>query len=255
MFPTLLPRETTGKTLELREVIAGGVNIWDFDYPSYYKGEEKKAFEQKVIEHYYFREIGAETVGRFLHYFRRTMREIMPLYIQRYKSVELMDDPEIRPLDNYNMIEEFTQDTENTGSGSTTGSNNRSLEETSSDNGFSTDMQSNVHSVQDTPQGSLSIALDENGSVLVARASEISQDVNQGNNTSTMTRTGTSTETGGSSEESETQQTGKTTHTLTRRGNIGVTTYADLMEGYRKTFLNIDMEIIEELESCFMGVY
>ena len=95
-------------TAELREILDAGVKLWDFDYPSYYKGEEKQAFEQKVIDHFYFRQIGAETVGRFLHYFRRTVREVMPYYIQRYKSVELMDDPEIRPLENYNMIEEFS---------------------------------------------------------------------------------------------------------------------------------------------------
>ena len=76
--------ENTKVTLELREIIESGINIWDFDYPSYYQGDKKAEFEMKVIDHYYFRQIGQETVGRFLHYFRSKIREIMPLYIQRY---------------------------------------------------------------------------------------------------------------------------------------------------------------------------
>ena len=52
------PRTNTKITVELRELIESGVKLWDFDYPSYYEGDEKLAFEQKVIDHYYFRQIG-----------------------------------------------------------------------------------------------------------------------------------------------------------------------------------------------------
>ena len=323
MLPRILPTETTKTTLELRDVIAGGVNIWDFEYPSYYKGEEKSAFEQKVVDHFLFREIGAETVGRFLHYFRTTVREIMPYYIQRYKSVELMDDPEIRPLDNYNMIEEFTQTGKETGSTTQTGtdgetvtrhvsgSDQRDTERnvTGSDTQTSTsestgttsativteNIQSTtentntVHAENDTPQGKLSLQMGADGKAILDHASMVSQDnvaktANQTGstdetNTASSENSATSTNTGsrtdketvsdtGSSESSETsERTGnssmtgatsndtQTTHKLTRRGNIGVTTYAQLLEGYRQTFLNIDMEIINELDVCFLGVY
>ena len=224
---SLFPDAMTRKTLELRDMLASGVELWDFEYPSFYQGDKKKEFEQKVIEHFYMRQIGAETVGRFKHFFRRTMREIMPLYIQRYESVELMKDPEIRPLDNYNMIEELR------GSNSTTGSENR--------NSTGSGSEGAVQAENDTPQGQLSWPRSTDESPVIDYASR----VEQGRKNSTA------------SEDSSafSSTSGINTHTLTRRGNIGVTTYADLLEGYRKTFLNIDMEIIEELEICFLGVY
>lgn len=274
-------------TAELREILDAGVKLWDFDYPSYYKGEEKQAFEQKVIDHFYFRQIGAETVGRFLHYFRRTVREIMPYYIQRYKSVELMDDPEIRPLENYNMIEEFSAEgsEDETRSGTTggtssgketrTGSTGATTESTgtSSSTGSKSTTEStkdtSVHS--DTPQGQLSMTIAADGSATLAYASDLTQQVTNGSGSESSEASESTTQssetTGTSSETSETSgttsgtssetgaKTSKDTHRLTRRGNIGVTTYAQLLEGYRQTFLNIDMEVINELEICFLGVF
>ena len=39
-----LNESTTKLTVELRELVENGVNVWDFDYPSYYKDEQKTAF-------------------------------------------------------------------------------------------------------------------------------------------------------------------------------------------------------------------
>lgn len=274
-------------TAELREILDAGVKLWDFDYPTYYQGSEKDAFEQKVIDHFYFRQIGAETVGRFLHYFRRTVREIMPYYIQRYKSVELMDDPEIRPLENYNMIEEFSAEgsEDETRSGTTggtssgketrTGSTGATTESTGTSSGTGSksttesSKDTSVHS--DTPQGQLSMTIAADGSATLAYASDLTQQVTNvsGSESSEASESTTqsSETTGTSSETSETTgttsgtssetgaKTSTDTHRLTRRGNIGVTTYAQLLEGYRQTFLNIDMEVINELEICFLGVF
>ena len=74
----------TGVTVELGELVDAGFKLFDFDYPSYYQGEQKTAFEQKVIDRYRFRQIGQETPGRFKHLFRTRLREIMPYYIQLY---------------------------------------------------------------------------------------------------------------------------------------------------------------------------
>lgn len=236
------PETMTRETLELRQVVESGVNVWAFDYPSYYKGDEKKAFEKKVLDHFWMRQIGAETVGRFLHYFRRTVREIMPYYIQRYQSVDLMKDPEIRPLDNYNMIEEYEGEQTNMAESNASGTNGTDNNLTRKESGHSAGAES------DTPQGALDMSI--NGSTLaLAYASK----TEQGLTGSDVTEDSFSTETHASNGKSTGEGTDK--HKLTRRGNIGVTTYSDLLEGYRKTFLNIDMEIINELESCFLGVY
>lgn len=40
-----------------------------------------------------------------------------------------------------------------------------------------------------------------------------------------------------------------------RYGNIGTMTYEQLINGFRKVFLNIDKQIIEECNDLFLGVY
>ena len=248
---SMFPMETSKVTLELRELVESGVDIWNFDYPSYYKGEEKKAFEQKVIDHFYFRQIGQETVGRFLHVFRRTVREIMPVKIKRYKSIELMDNPEINPLDNYMMTEEYEEERSDkrtgTGTSSTTSSSSGSGSITH------TEQKDTTHADKDTPQGSLAWQIDNQGEINIDHASNVFQEKNDTRNTETSTASENGSVTGNTS--TEDNSSGDTKHTLTRRGNIGVTTYAQMLEGYRASFIDVDLEIIEELETCFLGVY
>lgn len=111
--------ETSKLTVELCDIVDNGdnsVDIWAFDYPSFYKGDDKKAFEKKVIDHYYFRQIGSETVGRFLHQFRTKVREVMPYYIQLYESQALMQSIE-DPFGNVDIVETFEQESSDTSSG------------------------------------------------------------------------------------------------------------------------------------------
>lgn len=118
MWP--MPYDNTCVTVELRELVEAGVDIWGFDYPVpasevTYNGKtakvpfDKEALQQKIIDHYFFRQIGAETTGRWLHQFRTRMREIMPLYIQLYEfeaKWQNIDDP----LESYNLMEELKRD-------------------------------------------------------------------------------------------------------------------------------------------------
>lgn len=47
----------------------------------------------KIIRHFYFREIGFETLAQFRWYMARTMNENMPYFNQLYNSLNLIDDP------------------------------------------------------------------------------------------------------------------------------------------------------------------
>lgn len=47
----------------------------------------------KIIKHFYFREIGFETLAQFRWYMARTMNENMPYFNQLYESLNLIDDP------------------------------------------------------------------------------------------------------------------------------------------------------------------
>lgn len=230
MWPTW---NTTKMTLELREIVDNAenpVDIWDFDYPSYYTGEEKKAFERKVIDHYYFRQIGQETVGRFLHMFRSRIKEIMPYYIRMYETVKLMDDLE-NPFDNVDVVETFEEESTGqstgTSSATSTGTDTRTLTE------------DREHRFSNTPQGSI-----ENLDNYMTEASR-----DGGTNTDNLETSGES------SGESSSQSSGTVKHTLSRKGNQGVNTYAhDIME-YRQSLIDVDMMIINNLQDLFLGVY
>ena len=145
----------TKVTVELGELIENGIKPFDFDYPSFYKGDEKTAFEQKVLDHFRFRQIGQETPARWLHTFRTRVCEIMPYYIQLYKSQELFESVE-DPLESYNLTETFERNTESSGSSTVNGESSETSEQRFSD----------------TPQGSIdnidkymtSATVNENGS-------------------------------------------------------------------------------------------
>lgn len=71
---------------------AARTNIFDFDYPIF-DVNYKKTLEEKIISHYYTREIGQETVGLFKLRLKNKMREIMPYYNQLYLSEKLKFNP------------------------------------------------------------------------------------------------------------------------------------------------------------------
>ena len=217
--------DNTGVTVELGDIVASGVNVFDFDYPVpqktiEYNGKictvdfDRERLEQKIIDHYRFRQIGQETVGRFKHYLKCKMQEIMPYYVQVYEfdaKFRNIDDP----LESYNLVETFTQNT--SGSGKVTGTNSS---------------QNSLTSIfSDTPEGSIS---------------------NLEHHMSTATKN-TDTVTGNVGQDST--SSGETSHTLTRKGNIGVQPLGGEVLNIRSAFINIDLQIIEELADLFLKVY
>lgn len=253
-----LPYDNTQVTVELRELVENGVDVWAFDYPSYYKGGEKKAFEQKVLDHYWLRQIGQETAGRWLHYFRSRINEIMPYYIQLYESQALMagiDDP----FGNVDIVETYEE--ERTGrttgklSSETTGTS--STENTGESSGTDTEnrghTEEHIRKFSNTPQGSVS-NLDN---YMTEANVETADDGDTLNGTHSAQTSATSTGTASGSQEDNTEGTEESTtrHTFTKKGNQGVNTYAHDMKELRETFLNIDLMIINELKDLFLQVY
>ena len=92
-------------TLELREIVKNRDIFKSINY-ELYNNDYKPIFEEKFIKRYYFREIGCETVGRFLIYLEATLNEIMPYYTQLYKTTTYKYDP----LLNYDLTEEITRE-------------------------------------------------------------------------------------------------------------------------------------------------
>lgn len=263
MFGTMTPSRVT---VELGKLVESGFQLWDFDYPSYYKGEEKTAFEKKVVEHYYFRQIGQETPQRFRHYFQARIREIMPYYLQLYKSQEIMDAID-DPFGNVDVTETVRQTTSGERSGNASSENSNTMSAENSTSKTSNDVETFERDVDrtadattrklDTTQGEIS-NLDKyltegekhNETVTDGEKSERESDVTEtGSETASSSASGEGSETHSESH-SETLE-----YTSTKKGNQGVNTYAHDMRELRETFLNIDMQIIEELADLFLLVY
>lgn len=66
----------------------------------------RAVLETKILKHYYFREIGCETVGQWKVMLDMRMNEIMPYYNQLYESAALKFDP----LTDFNYNKEGSRD-------------------------------------------------------------------------------------------------------------------------------------------------
>lgn len=79
-------------TIELGTLIQRGYHLALDDYPIFDESHRNE-LNNKIIEHYWFDEIGMETPDRFNHYLHSTMNEIMPYYNELYKSVAMEYNP------------------------------------------------------------------------------------------------------------------------------------------------------------------
>jgi len=251
----------TGVTVELGELVDSGVDVWAFEYPVpaqtvTYNGKtapvpfDKKAFEQKILDHYRFRQIGQETVGRWLHYFRTRIREIMPYYVQLYEFEAKwfnVDDP----LESYNLKEEYSE--ERSGSGTVTGKTTDTGESSTSSERSGTSeksgTQDNTKKFSNTPQGSIG-NLDSYMTEATVENGNLSENVEE-----TETASGTATTSGSGTSEQTSEDAGTVTSTMTRRGNIGVQPLGTEVKNIRDAFINIDLMVINELKDLFLQVY
>ena len=79
-------------TVELGSLVSNGFDLGLRDYPIFDESYREQ-LNGKIIEHYWFREIGLETPGLFKRFLNRKMNEIMPYYNQLYESTLKKFDP------------------------------------------------------------------------------------------------------------------------------------------------------------------
>lgn len=97
-------------TVELRAIVESGEKIFNFPY-AFYDEAKRPEFERKFIQHFYFREIGSETIDRFKWFLRDKMETVFPFYNKMFEAAAI----EYNILDNYNLTEEITISRENQG--------------------------------------------------------------------------------------------------------------------------------------------
>lgn len=229
-------------TIELRYLIEGNYDLGLKDYPIFDESYREQ-LNNKIIQHYYFREIGFETEALFKNRLNQKMNEIMPYYNQMYESSKLKIDP----LSTIDLEEVFSRKSKTTGEGTSstsgTGNNTNNFNSTDTTDYGKISKFSDIAQAQTTPNEIL------NDKYLTSATVDDGQDknTNTGTNTSQTesTTSGTSTDKRNLDEDT----------TLTRKGNNGTASESELLNMYRETFLNIDMMVIDDLEELFLGIW
>ena len=238
-------------------------------YPLYEKTSEEEfipvyiptrdKLNMKILNHYKYREIGFETIGRFLDELEISMNEIMPLYNQLFFSAD-QDFNVIWNVD-YKREIDRKQKAQNAASGSSSDDSDVTTTGTAQDTTKTTGTASshNKHINSKTPQDKLSITAKGIDSVNYADEAQWGHDESSTG--------GSSTSNGSTSGTSKTKNTGKTsasgsssedeTTVETTKGNFGVVSAQDLILKYRETIRNIEQEIVNDprIRELFMLVY
>jgi hypothetical protein len=183
--------------------------LWDANYRGTLNG--------KIYDHYFLREIGAETLEIFQWNMRSRMNEIMPYYNELYKTKLNLIDP-LRTID---------MQTVTNATGSQDVDANSETEATAANKSGSRSISS------DFPQNMLSGSSD-----YASAGADI-------NGTTSVESTGK--EKTGSESNSESHSDASVTG---YQGSPG-----DIINAYRQAILNIDLMIINDLELMFMQVF
>ena len=260
-------------------------NIFNFNYPIFDENY-RHILQKKILKHYYTREIGEETAELFKLRLNTRLNEILPYYNQMYAS-ELI---EFNPL--YTMNYQTNGQKLGTDTGNSVGKVTLSGTDTTRYTGTVTDKfdgqkdtevdstNTFTHEVgnwdlySDTPQGGVKGIVDaevdpsiaSNGYLTNARHTfgDGGQDVTVVDSNTGETTDNTNVRTYNNNEAT---QYGKVTDSREDTtdhsqqdyfqnvvGWNGQTASKSLIE-FRKTFLNIDMMIIEELNDLFMNIW
>ena len=220
----------------------------------------KEKLAQKIYDHYYMREIGLETPYLFKHFAKVKMQELMEAKL----PVIWSNCIEYNPLVNVDYEEVFERHIKGENANNSTTGNNESVNEirNNTTNGASTSTSSssssglNVNS--DTPQGQISKQAILGGSYASSTsATEAESSSNAGTQTQetsnisdSIARNGTGTFAQLGSDKKDEEYSKKV------KGNSGVMATAQkLIQQYRDIIVAVDRDIIEELDSLFIGLY
>ena len=200
----------------------------------------KDRLATKIVDHYFMREIGFETPGLFKHYAKVTMNEIM----ERKLPLIYSNFFEYDPLSNVDFTEEYTREI--------IGNSNNNVESNLSQSGNSTS-NSNSNSTgfninNNTPQTRITKQNLDSG----IYASSTNQSETNSNIEDTTTTNSNSNNSSKATENSNTVEK----FTRHEEGDNGVIiTNQRLIKEYREIIVAVDEEIINELNSLFMGLY
>ena len=207
------------------KIFTGKFPIFDENYRS--------VLCQKILKHFYLREICSETVGIWKLWLNERMEMIMPYYNQLYKS-ELI---EFNPM--YDVDVDTSGDRKTTYDEKNNNTRTENLTENYTDNLNTT----NYDLYSDTPQGAL-VGVESQKYLTNARKIRgEAHDNSERNNTGTQKNAG---------EKNYKDINEYSEHVIGKHGSM---TYSNMLNEFRTTFLNIDAMICEELNDLFFSLW
>lgn len=214
---------------KVNEILAESwAKIFDFDF-EVFDPEYKSVLCQKILKHYYTREIGFETVGLWKLKLDMRMNEIMPYFNQLYRSTMLEFNP-LYDMD-YRRIHEGSDESQTDTNTVVQNTQNRD------DNRVDTAMEM----YSDTPQGALTNV--EKGAYLT----NATKNTDTSNQTTTTNTNGHTNATTGFTSTDE-----YVDHIV---GKFPGKSYGKLLTEYRDAIINVDMMVIEALSDLFMKLW
>lgn len=255
-------------------------SVFNFEFPIFDENY-RNVICTKILKHYYTREISEETVGLWKLRLDTRLNEIMPYYNQLYKS-ELIEfnplyDTNLTTSHNAQKDETTTRDEKDTEN--KTGSNEytktmaddattiNGTKTSATENGTTTNTDTRKDLYSDTPQGSLQNVENEtyltNARKIADNNSETRANSSNGETSGSTSYKDSLTDTGDSSfkEDTSIARTGSVQLNTTDEyvnlvsGKSGGASYSKMLEEFRKTFLNIDVMVIDELNDLFFGLW
>lgn len=219
-------------------------DIFPYDYP-FYVGDvqARKAFEDKFIKHYYYREIGFETPFMFTQKLEAHLLVNMPYWTKLYQTE--LESRNINFMLNKDLRETFIREIESENESSGTNASQQNSSSSSSVNQSGT--TSNNHkeamlndgvAMSSLTEGYLTGASGDTGETTNIGSSNASDDI----------------ESSGSSSQSGSEKVLEKTDLLSQ-GNIGVTSSAQLLKEWREVLIDMDKIIIESCNDLFLKIY
>lgn len=208
---------------------------------------------KKILKHFYTREICCETVGLWMLWLNERMETIMPYYNQLYNS-ELI---KFNPLHNTDLIttsnntttQTENKKTQNTNKNLYTGNGTRDNNDTLTANSKSI----NYKLESDTPQGGLDGI--ESNNYLTRATKDTNDDSSSQTNIENVKYADTKNTDNIFNESADKNFNNIDDYIQHISGNNGSESFSNLLLNFRKTFLNIDNMIMDELSDLFFNLW
>lgn len=235
------------------------IGMKDYPLPSFLHSADdlqawREALNQKIINHYYFNEICCLPPERFRFFLNNTLNEKMPYFNMLYDAMA----EKWQFYTGGTLTEVIKADGTSSDNGTKTGTdvlartgidttNNSSLQNQNSDS-------FNLAVSSDTPGQMLNIESDiANNTYANNAVKQKNKGTFSGNSNSTDTTTYNSKETTTLDEHTTADRQHNDNRNRTVSG-LNNKSYAELFKEYSESVRNLDLEVIDSLKDCFMGI-